>query len=60
MTARPVTARPENATPVSERCVTSYPCMRLIRGYMEAFGLDKAELRTVCTENPARIAGLDL
>src|SRR4051812_25542993 len=31
MTARPVTARPENATPVIERCVTSYPARRSYR-----------------------------
>jgi hypothetical protein len=33
-------------------------CMRLIRGYMEAFGLSTDELRTVCTLNPSRIVGL--
>jgi hypothetical protein len=33
-------------------------CMRLIRGYMEAFGLSSDELYTVCTINPARIVGL--
>jgi hypothetical protein len=33
-------------------------CIRLLRGYMEAFGLTPAELRTICTENPAKICGL--
>lgn len=33
-------------------------CMRLIRGYMEAFGLNATELRTVCTDNPAKMVGL--
>lgn len=36
----------------------SVECMRLIRGYMEAFGLSKPELDTVCCENPAKIVGL--
>lgn len=36
----------------------SVECMRLIRGYMEAFGLDRDELNTVCTVNPAHIVGL--
>jgi hypothetical protein len=35
----------------------SVECMRLLRGYMEAFGLSPAELDTVCCVNPARIAG---
>lgn len=38
----------------------SVECMRLIRGYMEAFGLTKEELIQVCTTNPARIAGLEI
>jgi len=37
----------------------SVECMRLVRGYMEAFGLNEAELRAVCCTNPARIAGLE-
>ena len=36
----------------------SVECMRLIRGYMEAFGLSAAELDVVCQENPAKIVGL--
>jgi hypothetical protein len=34
--------------------------MRLVRGYMEAFGLNKDELYTVCTKNPAKVVGLEL
>ena len=34
--------------------------MRLIRGYMEAFGLTEDELYTVCSQNPARVVGMDL
>ncbi len=37
----------------------SVECMRLIRGYMEAFGLNAQELRTVSVDNPAHIVGLD-
>lgn len=36
----------------------SVECMRLIRGYMEAFGLTADELTTVSTTNPAKIVGL--
>lgn len=32
--------------------------MRQMRAYMEAFGLNKAELKTVCCDNPARIVGV--
>jgi hypothetical protein len=38
----------------------SVEAMRLIRGYMEAFGLTQDELYTVCTRNPARVVGLKL
>lgn len=38
----------------------SVEAMRLIRGYMEAFGLTQEELYTVCTRNPAKVAGLAL
>ena len=38
----------------------SVEAMRLIRGYMEAFGLTQDELYTVCTRNPARVVGMDL
>lgn len=36
----------------------SVECMRLMRAYMEAFGLDEDELHTVLTVNPAHIVGL--
>lgn len=36
----------------------SIECMRLIRGYMEAFGLNQDELYKVCTRNPGRVVGL--
>lgn len=36
----------------------SVECMRLIRGYMQAFGLNERELDQVCCINPAKIAGL--
>jgi len=35
----------------------SVECMRLIRGYMEAFGMKEAELDLMCVANPARILG---
>jgi hypothetical protein len=38
----------------------SVEAMRLVRGYMEAFGLSQDELYTVCTRNPARVVGLEL
>jgi predicted metal-dependent TIM-barrel fold hydrolase len=38
----------------------SVEAMRLVRGYMEAFGLNQEELYTVCTRNPARVVGLEL
>jgi hypothetical protein len=38
----------------------SVEAMRLIRGYMEAFGLTQDELYTVCTRNPARVVGMKL
>ena len=34
--------------------------MRLIRGYMAAFGLDADEIRQVSVLNPARIVGLEM
>jgi hypothetical protein len=36
----------------------SVECMRLIRGYMEAFGLNADELRVTCVENPRKIVGM--
>lgn len=38
----------------------SVEAMRLIRGYMEAFGLTEDELYTLCTRNPAKVVGLEL
>ena len=38
----------------------SVEAMRLIRGYMEAFGLTEDELHTVCTANPAKVVGMEL
>jgi len=38
----------------------SVEAMRLVRGYMEAFGLNQDELYTVCTKNPAKVVGLSL
>ena len=38
----------------------SVEAMRLVRGYMEAFGLNQDELYTVCTRNPAKVVGLAL
>jgi hypothetical protein len=36
----------------------SVECMRLIRGYMEAFGLSADEADTVCCANPAKLLGV--
>lgn len=38
----------------------SVEAMRLVRGYMEAFGLNQDEIYTVCTRNPAKVVGLEL
>jgi hypothetical protein len=38
----------------------SVEALRLVRGYMEAFGLTQEELYIVCTRNPAKVVGLDL
>jgi len=38
----------------------SVEAMRLVRGYMEAFGLNQDELYTVCTRNPAKVVGMEL
>jgi len=38
----------------------SVEAMRLVRGYMEAFGLNQDELYTVCTKNPAKVVGMAL
>ena len=38
----------------------SVEAMRLVRGYMEAFGLTQDELYTVCTRNPAKVVGITI
>ena len=38
----------------------SVEALRLVRGYMEAFGLTPDELYTVCTRNPAKVVGMQL
>lgn len=38
----------------------SVEAMRLIRAYMEAFGLTEDELYLLCTRNPAKVVGLKL
>ncbi len=38
----------------------SVEALRLVRGYMEAFGLTQDELYTVCTRNPAKVVVLAL
>jgi len=38
----------------------SVEAMRLVRGYMKAFGLNQDELYTVCTRSPARVVGFPL
>jgi hypothetical protein len=38
----------------------SVEAMRLVRAYMEAFGLTQEELYTVSTRNPAKVVGLKL
>ena len=54
---------PEHCTLSSDAGEPLFPnsveCIRLIRGYMEAFGLDADEIRTVSTLNPARIVGVE-
>ena len=35
----------------------SVECMRLVRGYMEAFGLNEDELYTICSTNPSKVVG---
>ena len=52
---------PEHFTLSSDASEPLFPdsveAMRLVRGYMEAFGLDEDELYTVCTRNPANVVG---
>ena len=53
---------PEHCTLSSDAGEPLFPhsveCMRLIRGYMEAFGMTPDELRLLCETNPARIVRL--
>jgi hypothetical protein len=55
---------PENFTLSSDAGEPLFPdsveAMRLIRAYMEAFGLTQEELYTVCTRNPAKVVRLRL
>ena len=57
------TVGPEHCTLSSDGGEPLFPnsveCMRLIRGYMEAFGLDADELTQVCTTNPGKVVGLN-
>jgi hypothetical protein len=50
---------PEHCTLSSDAGEPLFPhsveCMRLISGYMAAFGIDAKEMRTMCTDNPARL-----
>jgi hypothetical protein len=50
---------PEHCTLSSDAGEPLFPhsveCMRLISGYMAAFGMSADELRTMCTDNPARL-----
>jgi predicted metal-dependent phosphotriesterase family hydrolase len=34
--------------------------MRLISGYMTAFGINAEELRTMCVDNPERLLGISV
>lgn len=58
------TVGPEHFTLSSDAGEPLFPdsveAMRLIRGYMEAFGLNQEELYTVCTKNPAKVVGMEL
>ena len=57
-------SRPGTFHAIQRRRRTTVPrsveAMRLVRGYMEAFGLNQDELYTVCTKNPAKVVGLEL
>ena len=52
---------PEHCTLSSDAGEPLFPnsveCMRLMRGYMRAFGLTEDELKLVTTTNPARLCG---
>ena len=58
------TVGPEHFTLSSDAGEPLFPdsveALRLVRGYMEAFGLTQDELYTVCTRNPAKVVGLRL
>jgi hypothetical protein len=49
-----VTLSSDGGEPLFPHCVE---CLRLVRAYMAAFGLNDDELRTVCVTNPARAVG---
>jgi hypothetical protein len=53
---------PEHCTLSSDAGEPLFPhsveCMRLISGYMAAFGMSAQELRTMCTDNPSRLLRL--
>jgi hypothetical protein len=53
---------PEHCTLSSDAGEPLFPhsveCMRLISGYTAAFGMKPDELRTMCTDNPARLLGI--
>jgi hypothetical protein len=57
-------AGPEHFTLSSDAGEPLFPdsveAMRLVRAYMEAFGLSQDELYTMCTKNPAKVVGLEL
>ena len=55
---------PEHCTLSSDAGEPLFPnsveSLRLLRGYMSAFGCSDDEIHTMCTVNPAFIVGLDL
>ena len=55
---------PEHCTLSSDAGEPLFPhsveCMRLISGYMAAFGMDADEIRTMCTDNPARLLNISV
>jgi hypothetical protein len=55
---------PEHCTLSSDAGEPLFPhsveCMRLISGYMSAFGINAQEMRTMCTDNPARLLGISV
>ena len=49
-----VTLSSDGGEPLFPHCVE---CLRLVRGYMGAFGLSDDELQRVCVTNPGRVVG---